>query len=177
MEDLAGVTVMHGKAVAVIAANMRRLYDRKEAFRIYHSSTNCTCQSKVRQGQMIDTSKLNNVLSVNSDTKTTLVEPNVPMDKLVEATFQYGFVPPVVMEFPGITVGGGFSGTSGESSSFRRGYFECTINQVEVILANGETVNASKDHLPDLFHGAIFIWNFRRYNLTRSSVDGSKDAC
>jgi Delta24-sterol reductase len=103
---------------------------------------------------MIDTSKLNNVLSVNSDTKTTLVEPNVPMDKLVEATFQYGFVPPVVMEFPGITVGGGFSGTSGESSSFRRGYFECTINQVEIILANGETVNASKDHLPDLFHGA-----------------------
>jgi hypothetical protein len=50
MEDLAGATVMHGKAVAVIAANMRRLYDRKEAFRIYHSSTNYISSVKSSSG-------------------------------------------------------------------------------------------------------------------------------
>ena len=47
-------------------------------------------------------------------TKTALVEPNVPMDRLVAATLQCGLIPPVVMEFPAITVGGGFTGTAGE---------------------------------------------------------------
>lgn len=49
---------------------------------------------------------------------TVLAEPNVPMDSLLEACLQHGLLPPVVMEFPGITVGGGFAGTAGESSSF-----------------------------------------------------------
>lgn len=41
------------------------------------------------------------------------------MDALVEATVKHGLVPPVVPEFPGITVGGAYNGTGGESSSFR----------------------------------------------------------
>ncbi|KAF7554932.1 hypothetical protein G7Z17_g2557 [Cylindrodendrum hubeiense] len=66
----------------------------------------------------------------------------------------YGLVPPVVMEFPGITAGGGFSGTSGESSSFRHGFFNETINWVEMVLGNGEIVKASDEERADLFHGA-----------------------
>lgn len=65
---------------------------------------------------MVDTSLLNNVLRVDTETMTALVEPNVPMDSLVQATLPFGLVPPVIMEFPGITVGGGFAGTAGESS-------------------------------------------------------------
>jgi FAD/FMN-containing dehydrogenase len=48
------------------------------------------------------------------------------------------------MEFPGITVGGGYSGTSGESSSFKHGYFDQTINWVEMVLATGEIVRCPK---------------------------------
>ena len=44
------------------------------------------------------------------------------MDRLVESTLKYNLIPPVVMEFPGITAGGGFAGTSGESSSFKYGF-------------------------------------------------------
>ena len=76
------------------------------------------------------------------------------MDRLVEETLKYGLIPPVVMEFPGITVGGGYSGTSGESSSFKHGFFDRTLNQVEIILANGEIVTASPEINADLFHGA-----------------------
>jgi len=65
---------------------------------------------------MVDTSLLNNVLKVDTNSMTALVEPNVPMDALVQATLPHGLVPPVIMEFPGITVGGGFAGTAGESS-------------------------------------------------------------
>lgn len=103
---------------------------------------------------MVDTSGLVNVLKVDTASKIALVEPNVPMDSLVEATLQHGLVPPVVMEFPGITVGGGFAGTAGESSSFRYGFFDRTINWIEMVLANGEVVRASSTERPDLFYGA-----------------------
>jgi Delta24-sterol reductase len=109
----------HSTAVAAIAATVRSFYDQKEPFRIYHGSTGSTRQSQRRRDQMVDTSAMSHVLNIDTERKTALVEPNVPMDALVEATLQHGLVPPVVMEFPGLTVGGGFAGTAGESSSFR----------------------------------------------------------
>ncbi len=87
-------------------------------------------------------------------TKTATVEPNVAMDKLVEATLKHGLIPPVVIEFPAITVRGGYAGSAGESSSFKYGYFDQTINSVEMVLANVEVVMASKTERPDLFKGA-----------------------
>jgi delta24-sterol reductase len=144
----------HDKAVASIASTIRKFYARKEAFRIYHGSTNSTRQSQYQRNRMIDTSTLSNVLKVDTKTKTALVEPNVPMDALVEATLQHGLIPPVVMEFPGITVGGGFAGTAGESSSFRYGFFDRTINCIEMVLGDGEIVKASKTENSDLFYGA-----------------------
>lgn len=68
----------------------------------------------------VDISTLRNVLAVDQVKRTVLVEPNVAMDSLVEATLPHGLVPPVVMEFPGITAGGGFAGTGGESSSCKQ---------------------------------------------------------
>src|SRR4051812_39021058 len=103
---------------------------------------------------MVDTSGLSNVLKVDTESRTALVEPNVPMDSLVEATLKHGLIPPVVMEFPGITVGGGFAGTAGESSSFKYGFFDRIINWIEIVLANGEIVKASSTERPDLFYGA-----------------------
>jgi hypothetical protein len=103
---------------------------------------------------MVDTSALSNVLIVDVQNKTVLVEPNVPMDALIEATLQLGLIPPVVMEFPGITVGGAFAGTAGESSSFRYGFFDRIINRIEMVLGDGEVVKASKTEKSDLFYGA-----------------------
>ena len=103
---------------------------------------------------MVDTSKLINVIQVDVQARFAMVEPNVPMDKLVEATLPMRLVPPVVMEFPGITVGGGFAGTAGESSSFRYSFFDRTVSWIEMVLASGEIVTASKDHNSDLFYGA-----------------------
>ena len=144
----------HDSAVAAIATRVRKFYDRQQAFRIYHGSTNSTRESKYRRDNIIDTSTLTRVLHIDKDKKTALVEPNVPMDALVAATLPSSLIPPVVMEFPGITVGGGFSGTSGESSSFRYGFFDRTVNWVEMVLANGEKVTASGSEKLDLFYGA-----------------------
>ncbi|KAL9119281.1 MAG: hypothetical protein Q9187_004166 [Circinaria calcarea] len=144
----------HNKAVDEIAANVRRFYEQKEKFRIYHGSTNSTRQSAIKRNKFLDTSRLSHVLKVDTAARTALVEPNVPMDRLVEETLKYGLIPPVVMEFPGITVGGGYAGTSGESSSFKHGFFNRTINSVEMVLANGDVTICSDSKKPDLFHGA-----------------------
>ena len=77
------------------------------------------------------------------------------MDKLVSATLPRGLVPPVVMEFPGITTGGGFAGTAGESSSFKHGFFDECVESVEMVLGNGDVVTAARGgDRDDLFRGA-----------------------
>ena len=115
------ITDSHKQAVDAISSSVRKFYDRKEPFRIYHGSTNSTRQSHHQRDKMVDTSAMSHVLKIDTERKTALVQPNVPMDSLVEATLRHGLIPPVVTEFPGITVGGGFAGTAGESSSFRCG--------------------------------------------------------
>lgn len=144
----------HKSAVTTIEASIRKFHDIRRPFRIYHGSTNSTRDSQRQLDNSVDTSKLTHVLQVNQKSKTAIVEPNVPMDAFLQATLEYGLVPLVVMEFPGITVGGGFSGTSAESSSFRHGFFDTTVNWIEIVLATGETVKASRDELPELFWGA-----------------------
>lgn len=142
----------HNHAVSQISSAVRTFHEQGQKFRINHGSTNST-RNKDKKN-LVDTSSLNNVLHIDVEKKTCLVEPNVPMDRLVEATLQHGLIPPVVMEFPGITVGGGYSGTSGESSSFKHGFFDRTINWVEVVLADGEVVRVSESEKEDLFRGA-----------------------
>ncbi|KAF2197634.1 FAD-binding domain-containing protein [Delitschia confertaspora ATCC 74209] len=142
----------HRKLVTQISTTVKTFFDRKEPFRISHGSTNST-RPNVKK-RVVDISKLNNVIHIDKTSRTALVEPNVPMDRLVETTLPHGLVPPVVMEFPGITVGGGYAGTAGESSSFKYGFFDRTINEVEMVLADGEVVKASEKEREDLFRGA-----------------------
>ncbi|KAH6621122.1 hypothetical protein B0J18DRAFT_431633 [Chaetomium sp. MPI-SDFR-AT-0129] len=142
----------HEAAVAQIANAVKTFFARREPFRVFHGSTNST--RPAHGAKVVDISPLNNVLEVNEETKTAVVEPNVPMDKLVQATLACNLVPPVVMEFPGITVGGGFAGSAGESSSFRFGYFDQTVRSVELVLGTGDVVQASPTERPDLFRGA-----------------------
>lgn len=144
----------HKHAVEKIAASVQRYFQRREPFRIYHGSTNSTRPMVHQRTNMVNISALSQVLSIDPKAKTALVEPNVPMDRLVEATLKHGLIPPVVMEFPGITAGGGFSGTGGESSSYKYGYFNETVNSVEMVLGNGDIVTASDKENADLFHGA-----------------------
>ncbi|KAI4871079.1 hypothetical protein F4820DRAFT_401353 [Hypoxylon rubiginosum] len=149
----------HRKAVGLVSATVRSLFERGEPYRIGHGSTNSTRPPHQKAGaRVVDISRLRHVLSIDAAARTALVEPNVPMDRLVEETMRRGLVPPVVMEFPGITAGGGFAGTAGESSSFRHGYFDEGVAGVEMVLPDGEVVFARPDggeeHHADLFRGA-----------------------
>lgn len=137
----------HPTAVQEISARVADFHRRQQPFRIYHGSTNSTRPANHFASTTVSTAALTRVLEIDEDRCTAIVEPNVGMDALVAATQEKGLVPLVVMEFPGITVGGGFSGTSGESSSFREGFFDHTINWIEIVLADGQVVKAYNDRI------------------------------
>lgn len=142
----------HNEVVATIAARVRHLYAGKIPWRVYHGSTHSTRKTAHTSNNTIDTSDLSHILSIDPLSKTALVEPNVTMESLVKHTLPH-LLPPVVPEFPAITIGGALAGTAAESSSFRHGFVADTISWIQVVLPTGEVVGASRDSNQDLFHG------------------------
>ena len=153
MIQFAQMKQTHKERVAALAAQVAGFYEQKKPFKIYHGSTNSTRIQVFKRSEMLDTSGLNHVLHIDPKTRTALVEPNIPMDKLVRATLKHGLIPPVVPEFPGITVGGALQGTTAESSSHIWGCFSQTLKSIEMIQGNGEVIHASPKKHSDLFYG------------------------
>jgi Delta24-sterol reductase len=143
----------HSQRVASIATQIKEFHKEKVPFRIYHGSTNTTRPTVRQRDSAVDVSGLVHVLSIHAESKIAIVEPNVPMDALVRDALGHGLVPPVVPEFPGITVGGGYAGTAGESSSFKHGFLDATVRRVEAVLADGRVVEADAETNAELFHG------------------------
>ena len=144
----------HNERVKNIAARVRYFHEHGEHFRMYHGSTSTTRKVKLSRSSVVDTSGMRHVLRIDTERQVAIVEPNVSMEQLVDATLLHSLLPPVVMEFPAITVGGGFAGTAGESSSFRHGLFDKIITRIEIVLANGNVVEASHDERADLLDAA-----------------------
>ena len=145
----------HAEEVEKIRAQVRSFYAAKQKVKIYHGGTNSTRVLEFDPTKVVDVSNLTRVLKVNVKQKYVWVEPNVPMDKLVEETLKFGLIPPVVMEFPGITVGGGIQGGAGESSSFRHGLFHNICFEYEMICGDGQKVIASPEQNKDLYYGTV----------------------
>lgn len=147
----------HNKAVAAIADRVAHFYKSKTPFRLYHGSTNSTRTASHDPDRIIDTSTLNHILDISDSYETgaiATVEPNVSMASLVRNLLPRDYLPLVVPEFLSITVGGAFSGTAAESSSFDFGYFDATVAWIEIVLADGHVVHASAEENADLFYGA-----------------------
>lgn len=144
-------TSEHQQKVDRIRQAIVTLRNNGQQAKMYHGSTNSTRPPIVPGLQLIDVSGLTEILEINSTEQYVLVEPNVPLDKLVVATNAYGLMPPVVAEFPGITVGGAVQGGSGESSSHQYGLFADTCLEYEVVLGDGSQVVCSPLEKPDLY--------------------------
>ena len=141
--------LQHNQDIKAVQERVKFFFSQK----IYHGTTNSTRSLKFEKDKFVDVSKLNRIIFINKEEKFALVEPNVPMDKLAEETLRYGLIPPVVPEFPGITVGGGIQGGAEESSSFKYGMIHDNCLEYEIILGNGELITASPTENSDLFYG------------------------
>jgi len=120
---------------------------------MFHGSTNSTRPPIDPSLAIVDVSDFNDIIEINKDECYVIAEPNVPLDQLILATMKAGFVPPMVAEFPGITIGGAAQGGSGESSSHKYGLFSDICLEYEVVLGNGETIICSPTENKDLFEG------------------------
>jgi FAD/FMN-containing dehydrogenase len=136
-----------------IQKTVRKLARSGKQAKMFHGSTNSTRPPIDPDLAIIDVSDLNEILEINIEDGYVIAEPNVPLDELVKATSKFGFVPPVIAEFPRITVGGAAQGGSGESSSHKYGLFSDTCLEYEVILGNGDRVLCSPTKNKDLFQG------------------------
>jgi FAD/FMN-containing dehydrogenase len=101
----------------------------------------------------IDVREFNHVLSVDADSLVADVEGMTTYEDLVDATLKHHLLPTVVPELKTITIGGALSGLGIESSSFKYGLVHETIEEIEVLLADGSTVTCSRTHNSDLTHG------------------------
>lgn len=144
----------HTIIVSQLQSQISKYYARKVPFRVFHGSTNSTRVLTFKRSEMVDISSLDRVLSIDVNKRVAIVEPNVPMDKLVKACLKNGLVPPVVPEFPGITVGGAIQGAAAETSSHKYGCFSQNVNWIEFILGDGSLIKASSTDNSDLFYGS-----------------------
>jgi delta24-sterol reductase len=145
--------VAHEQKVDTIIAQVKRFYDKKEQLRIFHGNTNTTRSVSKDPDKLVDLSGLNTIIEINQSERYMVIEPNVSMDRLVDAALVYGLVPPVIPEFPSITAGGAVQGGAAESSSFKYGGFHDACSEYEIILGDGTKVTASAEENTDLFYG------------------------
>lgn len=104
-----------------------------------------------RKGHPVYTGDLTNILNLDVEGRTVVVEGAVRMVELCRATLAAGLMPPVV---PGetFTVAGLISGGGIDASSSRHGLFFTSLVSMEVVLANGDVVLADgANELKDLF--------------------------
>lgn len=144
----------HDETVKKLQRQISAYFAKKVPFRVYHGSTNSTRVLSFKRSEMVDISHMNRVLSIDTKRRVAVVEPNVPMDKLVKECLKHGLVPPVVTEFPGITVGGAIQGAAAETSSHKYGCFSQTVNWIEYILGDGSLIKVSPTEHADLFYGS-----------------------
>jgi FAD/FMN-containing dehydrogenase len=93
------------------------------------------------------------VLSVDTKMMVADVEGMTTYETFVDATLRYNALPAVVPQLKTITVGGAVSGVGIESSSFRYGLVHETVEEMDILLADGRVVLCSRTENPDLFFG------------------------
>ncbi|XP_038974487.1 delta(24)-sterol reductase-like [Phoenix dactylifera] len=103
----------------------------------------------------VDLSAFNNILEIDRERMVVKVEPLVTMGQLSRITVPMNLALPVVSELNDLTIGGLINGYGIEGSSHIYGLFSDTLVSLEVVLADGRVVKATKDNEYSDFFYAI----------------------
>jgi FAD/FMN-containing dehydrogenase len=102
---------------------------------------------------LVDGTTLGHVIAIDREARKAAVEGMTSYADLVDATLPHGLAPAVVPELKSITVGGATTGLGIESSSFRYGLVHETVDDFDVLVADGRVVHCSPTENADLFYG------------------------
>lgn len=101
----------------------------------------------------VNLSDLTDVVSVDLDNMTVTLEPYVTMGQLTATLTPLGVSLAIVPEYDDLTVGGLVCGYGIEGSSHKYGLFYDEVSAMEVVLAGGKPVTATRDNeYSDLFY-------------------------
>ncbi|KAH0461764.1 hypothetical protein IEQ34_009339 [Dendrobium chrysotoxum] len=101
----------------------------------------------------VDLSALRNILCIDKERMVAKLEPLVNMGQITRVAVPMNLALSVVADFDDLTVGGLINGYGIEGSSHIYGLFSDTIVALEVVLADGRVVRATKDNeYSDLFY-------------------------
>ena len=104
-------------------------------------------------GIVIDTTKLNAILSCNIDQKTITVQPGTRWSQIQEYIDPYNLSVHVMQSYNNFTVGGSLSvNVHGRDP---KGSLIKTVESIKVLLANGSIVQASREQHTDLFYASL----------------------
>ncbi len=146
------------------AASSRRHEDKKRALsrqmketagevRLRKETSNLFRERVEQSATRLHVSDFNQVIDVDATTNTVDVEGMTSYEKLAAATFAHGVLPAVVPQLKAITIGGAVAGLGIEASSFRYGLAHETVQEIEVLLADGDVVTCT----PDNEHSDLFF--------------------
>ncbi|HVO08251.1 MAG TPA: FAD-binding oxidoreductase [Burkholderiaceae bacterium] len=102
----------------------------------------------------LDLSAFHHVLAVDRQNGWVDAEGLVTFEALADATLAHGAMPAVVPQLKTITLGGAAAGIGIEATSFRHGLVHHGLLELDVLLPDGEVVNATPHNgHSDLFFG------------------------
>ncbi len=114
----------------------------------------------------LDVRSLNKVIHVDKKKLIAEVEGMTTYQDLVDATLAFSLLPPVVPQLATITIGGAISGGGIEASSFKFGLVHETVEEMTILLSNGEVITATaKNKHRDIFAGIVNSYGTLGYIL------------
>jgi FAD/FMN-containing dehydrogenase len=122
--------------------------------RLQKPTSNLFRERKSTDGTRLNVKHFNNVLGVYPESGYVEVEGMTPYANLVDACLAHGVMPTVVPQLKSITIGGAVTGCGIEASSFKYGLVHETVQEMEILLPDGNTVICTADNeYRDLFYG------------------------
>lgn len=106
-------------------------------------------------GQTILTSALNRIQSFDPRTREVVCEAGVDFTALLDRFLSEGFCFPVSAATARVTVGGAFANDIHSKNHHRDGSFGDHAIWIDLMLASGELVRASRDENADIFHATL----------------------
>ncbi|NDY94340.1 FAD-binding oxidoreductase [Wenzhouxiangella limi] len=136
-----------------LAALSKALSESSGQVRLRKATSNLFRPREAGSRTELDVSSLNHVIEIDTQARVADVEGMTTYADLVEAALPCGLAPAVVPELKSITVGGAATGIGIESSSFRYGLVHDTVEELDVLVADGRVLTCSRDHNSRLFYG------------------------
>lgn len=163
IENLPDVVVFV-ETIEQVQQIMRLAYENEVPVIARGAGTNLVGACIVKKGGIVlNFSKMNQIVEINTENLTARVQPGVVVGKLQEEVSKLGlFYPPDPSNLAVSTIGGSIALSSGGPRTFKYGSTKDYIIDLTVVLANGEIIktgsntakNSTGYHLSQLFIGS-----------------------